>query len=289
MMAPSHICGCKPQEIQKRLPDPDTSEELAWGVIMVRSTESTAFWAPRPSPSFPTSLTPSVPKDPGLMNPSLQHFNEHESPPPSAVRTSRPSEVQWDVIRMPESTPKVEPLSDDAIASACAQGDSSAIAELFDRYERALARFVCRQVPSEADVEDIVQATFVNVVRGISRFDGRSLVSTWLLGIAANVIKHHLRSKARRQRFERCLSLVVGEGREARVAERIEAKRSLMMAHRALQKLDSDKQRAFVLCEIEGLSAREVAQTLGATETTVWKRVSDTRKILKRAMPNASI
>ena len=223
------------------------------------------------------------------MNSSLQHLNVDDPSPLSGLRTSRPPGVHWDVSQLPESTPKAKHRSDDAIACACAQGDSSAIAELFDRYERTLARFVCRHVPSEADVEDIVQATFVNVVRGISRFDGRSLVSTWLLGIAANVIKHHLRSKVRRQRFERCLSLIAGEGREARVAERIEAKRTLLIAHRALQKLDSDKQRAFVLCEIEGLSAREVAQTLGATETTVWKRVSDTRKLLKRAIPNASI
>src|SRR5664280_335030 len=138
------------------------------------------------------------------MNPSLQHSNDEEPSLLSGLRTSRPSGVHWEVSQLPESTPNAKPLSDDAIACACAQGDSTAIAELFDRYERTLARYVCRHVPSEADVEDIVQATFVNVVRGISRFDGRSLVSTWLLGIATNVIKHHLRSKVRRQRFERC-------------------------------------------------------------------------------------
>jgi RNA polymerase sigma-70 factor (ECF subfamily) len=114
-------------------------------------------------------------------------------------------------------------------------------------------------------------------------------VSTWLLGIAANVLKHHFRSKARRRRFERNLSLAQGDAREARVAERIEAKRSLAVAHDALQKLDLEKRRAFVLCELEGLSAREAAQTLGATETTVWKRVSETRKLLRRAMPVESV
>jgi RNA polymerase sigma-70 factor (ECF subfamily) len=159
-----------------------------------------------------------------------------------------------------------------------------AFAALFENYEQTLFRFVYRRVPCASDVEDIVQATFVRALRGCSSFDGRSTILTWLLGIAANVVRHHVRSKVRRQRLERYLEIASQNSNETRVAEIIEAKYSLAAANDALQKLDAEKQEAFVMCEIEGLSAREVAETLGATETTVWKRVSDTRKILKRAV-----
>ena len=159
-----------------------------------------------------------------------------------------------------------------------------AFAALFEKHEQTLFRFVYRRVPCATDVEDIVQATFVRAIRGYTTFDGRSTILTWLLGIAANVVRHHVRSKVRRQRLERHLEIASQHASGTRVAEIVEAKHSLAAANDALQKLDVEKQEAFVMCEIEGLSAREVAETLGATETTVWKRVSDTRKILKRAV-----
>jgi RNA polymerase sigma-70 factor, ECF subfamily len=178
-------------------------------------------------------------------------------------------------------------MSDFCPTFAISQGstaDTREFADLLSHHERTVARFVYRQVSCLTDVEDIVQATFVRAIRGYSRFDGRSAVSTWLLGIAANVIRHYVRSKIRRQRLERHLQFALAEEPDTRLPERIEAKRSLAVANDALKRLDVDKRRAFVLCEIEGLSAREAARALGATETTVWKRVSDTRKILRRAV-----
>ena len=207
--------------------------------------------------------------------------DEEEVAPASGVRAS-----PWVVVPAHSLPCDSDSQSEAAIATARGVGE---IAELFDRHAATVTRFVSRHVASEADVEDIVQATFVKVLRGISNFDGRSMVSTWLLGIAANIIKHHRRSKARRQRFERFLALAQGPGREARVTERIEARRSLGAINDALQRLDIEKRHAFVLCEFEGLSAREAAATLGASETTVWKRVSDTRKILRRAIPTECV
>jgi len=220
------------------------------------------------------------------MNSGLSQIaNEEEAVPVSGIRAAIPCLDPWDLTERQHLSYDYDSEGGAAVASAYAIGDTPAIAELFDRHAATVTRFVCRHVQSRADVEDIVQATFVKVVRGISSFDGRSMVSTWLLGIAANVIKHHQRSRARRQRFESLLALGQGEGRETRVTERIEARRSLAAANDALQRLDLEKRQAFVMCELEGLSAREAAMTLGATETTVWKRVSDTRKILRRAMP----
>ena len=171
----------------------------------------------------------------------------------------------------------------------CRTVDSRAFAELFEHHEQTLFRFVYRHVPRPTDVEDIVQATFVRAIRGYARFDGRSTILTWLLGIAANVVRHHVRSKMRRQRLHHHLEVALGNAAETRLAETIDAKHSLAAANDALQKVDAEKREAFLLCELEGFSAREAARTLGATETTVWKRVSDTRKILRRAMIEQAI
>jgi len=177
-----------------------------------------------------------------------------------------------------------EPMSDEALAGACASGDPAAIAALFHRHGRTVSRFVYQMVRRDDDVEDIVQATFVEVLRGHASFDGRSLVSTWLLGIAANVVRHYVRSKIRRRRFETCLALVAGERRESALSERVHARRTLVLADKVLSQLDIDKQLAFALCELEGLSARDAAAALGATEAAIWKRVSEVRKALRQAL-----
>lgn len=197
------------------------------------------------------------------------------------IADERRRETSGNVVRLRRPC---EAMSDEALALACTSGDPSAIAALFDRHGRTVSRFVCRMVRDDDEVEDIVQATFLEVLRGQASFDRRSLVSTWLLGIAANVVRHHLRSKIRRRRFETCLELIAGNRRESTPSECADARKTLVLANRVLNRLDVDKQLAFVMCEVEGLSAREAAVALGVTEAAVWKRVSETRKALRRAL-----
>ena len=189
------------------------------------------------------------------------------------------------VVPLRRTSASRESMSDESLARDCIGGDPAAIAALFDRHGRTVSRFVFRMIHDENEVEDIVQATFVEVLRGYATFDGRSMVSTWLLGIAANVVRHQVRSKVRRRRFERCFSLFAEASHTSSVPERVEARRNLALTHAALTRLDIDKQLAFAMCEIEGLSAKDAALALGVTETVIWKRVSDARKALRQALP----
>jgi len=177
-------------------------------------------------------------------------------------------------------------MSDDAIALACMSGDPSAIGALFSRHERTVTGFVGRLVPHD-DIEDLVQATFLEVIRGEARYAGRVSVHHWLLGVAAATVKRHLVARARRRRLARCLSLI-GGGEHERMAPRLEARQTLERAEQILARLDVDKRLAFVMCELEGLSAREAAELLGTSETAIWKRVSDARKSLRAAAKEGS-
>ena len=67
-------------------------------------------------------------------------------------------------------------------------------------------------------------------------------------------------------------------------SERAEARRTLDQVARALELLPVGQRTAFVMCELEGLSAREAARALGTTEAAVWKQVSKARKALRRAV-----
>lgn len=173
-------------------------------------------------------------------------------------------------------------LGDDALARACGTRDPAAIAALFDRLHSVAAAFLSRIVGPGPDVEDLVQATFLVIARGESVFEGRSSARTWVLGIAANVARHHLRSRRRQRAFlEEAARLDAGSppSPEAMAGTRA----AIARARAALDALDEEERFAFVLCEIEGLSAAEAAVELGCSVAAVWKRVSRARGRIRRA------
>lgn len=176
-----------------------------------------------------------------------------------------------------------QPWTDDAVAVACSSGDPQAVAELFERFQGPVTRFMSRLVAG-ADVEDLVQATFLQIARGKAKFDGRSSVKTWLFAIAANVMRQHCRSSARHRRLLWALTSVSKGTASDRLAEQVDARRHVRHVRAAFESLSEKSRLAFVLCELEGLSAREASQVLESSETAIWKRVSDARKALLRAV-----
>ena len=178
--------------------------------------------------------------------------------------------------------PNGEPAPDRAIAMACSGGDAKAVAELFERYQIPVTRYLSR-LTRDGDVEDLVQATFLQIARGKAKFDGRSSVRTWLFAIATNVMQQHFRNNARHRRLLWALSNVQVGSASNNLFEQIDARRSISYVRAAFESLSEKSRRAFLLCEVEGLSAREASEVLNASETAIWKRVSEVRKVLLSA------
>src|SRR5512134_846521 len=114
--------------------------------------------------------------------------------------------VMGDLVPLRRIAGAVHELSDEALVSAAGSGDSAALGALFDRFSGDLYRFVARIAGAyAADLDDLVQASFLEAYRGSARFTRRSSVKTWLFGIAVNVVRHHHRGEGRRvatlQRF----------------------------------------------------------------------------------------
>src|SRR3954451_1755596 len=78
-------------------------------------------------------------------------------------------------------------------------GDERAFAVLVERYQPALTSVAMRYVGSRAVAEEVVQETWVGLLRGIDEFEGRSSVKTWLFRILTNTAM----SRSRRER--RCV------------------------------------------------------------------------------------
>jgi RNA polymerase sigma-70 factor (ECF subfamily) len=79
--------------------------------------------------------------------------------------------------------------ADEQLVSALRRGDEAAFAELVDRYHTALVRLATMYVPNRTVAEDVAQETWLGVVRGIDRFEGRSSLKTWIFHILVNRAK----------------------------------------------------------------------------------------------------
>src|SRR5580658_5027558 len=80
-----------------------------------------------------------------------------------------------------------EPVAatDAALIAAWQNGDERAATELVHRHTRALARFLAGAGAPEADLDDLVQETFVRAFRAVDRFRGQCQFRTWLLTIGS--------------------------------------------------------------------------------------------------------
>lgn len=84
--------------------------------------------------------------------------------------------------------PEAEPAGDrdGSLVAAAVAGDEAAFAALLDRYHASLVRLALGYVADRATAEEIAQETWLGVVTGIARYEGRSTFKTWLFGILIN-------------------------------------------------------------------------------------------------------
>jgi RNA polymerase sigma-70 factor, ECF subfamily len=83
------------------------------------------------------------------------------------------------------------------LIAALRDGDEHAFAGLVDRHSSAMVRVAMAYVPSRAAAEEVVQETWIAVMRGIDKFEGRASLRTWVFRILINVA---MRAGARERR-----------------------------------------------------------------------------------------
>ena len=163
-------------------------------------------------------------------------------------------------------------------------GSAEAIGEVYDRHHRHVRAFAQRLVGDAAAAEDLVHDVFVSLPQAIGRFQGASSLRTFLIAIAVNHARHHLRAAARRRAaMERFGEEPIGPG-EPDPEHHLARARLAQALSRALDALPLDQRVAFVLCEVEERSSREVAEIVDAPEGTVRTRVFHARRKLREEL-----
>jgi RNA polymerase sigma-70 factor (ECF subfamily) len=168
-------------------------------------------------------------------------------------------------------------------------GETDAVGEAYDLHQGAVYAFARRLVGDPAAAQDLVHEVFVALPRAVLNFRGESSVRTFLLSIAVNHARHHIRAAARRRvalvRLSRELDHDTPAGPEQE-AHRVDLARELS---RALDTLPLDQRVAFVLCEFEDHTSKEAAQIVGAPEATVRTRVFHAKKKLREQLQSRGL
>ncbi len=172
-------------------------------------------------------------------------------------------------------------MEDDALLERILAGDQDAFRKLVEKYQATLVRVARYYVNSEASAEDVVQDTWIAVLKGVDRFEGRSSFKTWLFRIAAN------RARKTGTREHRIVSVdPVSPVSSARFneggmwieppepfTELVNAKLAnaevVAACREAIRGLSEPQQSVVTLRDVEGLSTSEVAQVLDLSEANV--------------------
>ncbi len=170
---------------------------------------------------------------------------------------------------------------DRVLVDAARAGDVDAFAVLVRRHQAAVYRVALRVLGSEADAEDAVQDAFVLAWRGLARFRGDSLVSTWLYRIVTNRCLNVLAARRPTQVLDWEAPSIDSD--PAYVAEQRER---FAAVARTVAGLPGEQRVALVLREVEGLSYEQIAQVLDLSLPAVKGRIHRARlNVLKEAAP----
>jgi RNA polymerase sigma-70 factor (ECF subfamily) len=172
---------------------------------------------------------------------------------------------------------------------ALRRGDEAAFATLLDRYQAALVRVALLYVRNREAAEDVVQETWMGVVRGIDRFEARSSFKTWLFRILVNRAKSRGVAERRQvpfssfeeanegpavdpSRFFDASSRWAGfwsappERWDGIPEDRLLGQETLSLVGEAVAALPPNQREVIGLRDIRGLSSHEVCEILDLSE-----------------------
>jgi RNA polymerase sigma-70 factor, ECF subfamily len=216
------------------------------------------------------------------------------------------------VYARPVSSPDIQPgyvpsAEDAALVEALRAGDEDAFMRLVEEYGPQMLAIAMLYTPTRAVAEDVVGETWLAVLDGLDRFEGRSSLKTWIFRILAN----RARSRGTRERRSVPFSslrdaddgrsvdpdrfLPAGDARAGRWAaaparwgelpeERLLARETVEAARAAIEALPPAQRTVITLRDVEGWDAAEVADLLGLSDGNQRVLLHRARSKVRRAL-----
>jgi RNA polymerase sigma-70 factor (ECF subfamily) len=187
------------------------------------------------------------------------------------------------------ATAAESPVADGAQAAGGQATDVARVEQIFQRHLDAVWRTARDLGVYPRDLEDVVQEVMIVIVRRLADIEPER-ERPFLLATTARVVANWRRRQRRRPAdpvdpmdMLASAELTLAGGAES-PAEALEHKRELLVVQAALERMSEAQREAFTLFEIEGLSAREIADQLGLSEPVVFSRVQRARGVFHQVV-----
>ena len=160
-------------------------------------------------------------------------------------------------------------IYDELLVLKCQQGNKDAFAELVDRWQKRLWHYALRVTCSEPAAWDILQETWLGIIKGIGKLEDVAVFPKWAFRIASNKSTDWLRRQNLQSKLESKLSEKTQN--ESGMAQDIDEKTNSL--REAVAKLSSEQRALIALRYHEGFEIGQIAEILRIPEGTVKSRI----------------
>ena len=175
----------------------------------------------------------------------------------------------------------IRELNDDDLVKRSRDGEKKAFSELVLRHQTVVYRSCYRILGNREDAKDASQEAFVRAYRRLDTFRGQSAFKTWMLRVAINVsLNERSRREVPRADFASAESVPALEAPD----DELMRSEAAGQVHEALQLVRPNHRAAIVLRDLEGLTYKEAAESLGIAEGTAKSWVHRGRERLKELL-----
>ncbi|WDD96623.1 RNA polymerase sigma factor [Thalassomonas actiniarum] len=163
-------------------------------------------------------------------------------------------------------------------------GNANALNELMAHYQTRIYSFImAKGIKCHHDIEDLVQDTFIQIYKSIRSFEFRSKFSSWVLGIALNIVRNHVnRSVQYKYNFVDVADTVLqDENTNSEPEQALMSKQSLATVNAQIQTLPEHLSECLQLTCVQGISYSLAANKLALSVANLKTRLFRARKELK--------
>lgn len=173
--------------------------------------------------------------------------------------------------------------SDEDLMLQYQQGEVRAFEILLGRHRRPVFNFILRFVGDKETAEDLLQETFMRVIRGVDSYKRQAKFTTWVYTIARNLCVDQSRRRKHRKhasldapmdKSEESGTLLDVTPGDAMTAERQTANKQLhLRMQAAIEALPDDQREVFMMREFLDMPFSQIAAIVGISENTVKSRM----------------
>jgi RNA polymerase sigma-70 factor (ECF subfamily) len=174
--------------------------------------------------------------------------------------------------------------SDTVLIEEYKNGSQDAFAELFYRYKNGIYNFIYRLVGNPDVADDLLQNTFIKMIKSIDKYQERNRFKQWLFSIANSVTIDYLRKRKREYMVDPIEDWMEITDNSISLQATLEQEELMNCIEEKIERLPPKQKRVFLMRQESDLTFREIAEILQCPVSTVLSRIHNAVVSLRKSL-----